>query len=107
LLAQTEQGIPSRRACLLLDPAEDAVPYGMEPVSSGGEVIGFTARGGYGHRIGRGLAFAYLPPEVVADPSDLSIRILGREVPVSLTTQAVYDREDRRRSIGGTQAGRH
>jgi glycine cleavage system aminomethyltransferase T len=100
LLEQERTGIPSRRVCLLLDTADEALPYGMEPVLSGGKVVGFTARGGYGHRIGRGLAFAYLPPAVVSEPSDLSIRILGRDVPVSLTTEAAYDPEDRRRTIG-------
>jgi dimethylglycine dehydrogenase len=78
----------------------------MEPVSRGGQVVGFTSRGGYGHRIGRGIAFAYLPTQVVADPSDLSIRILGRDVPVSLSIRAPYDPHDQRRPIVAVAAGR-
>jgi glycine cleavage system aminomethyltransferase T/glycine/D-amino acid oxidase-like deaminating enzyme len=97
---QVESGVSQRRYCLLLDPEDDAMPYGMEPVTRHGETIGFTVRGGYGHRIGRAIAYAYLPTDIDTDAGDLTVGILGKESSVSVSTVAPYDPDDRRRVIG-------
>jgi glycine cleavage system aminomethyltransferase T len=72
----------------------------MEPVVRHGQIAGFTVRGGYGHRIGRAIAYAYLPAEVDDDADDLSVVILGKESPVRVSPSAPYDPGDRRRLIG-------
>ena len=100
LLRQVEIGVPQRRRCLLLDPGDDALPYGMEPVVRREQIIGFTVRGGYGHRIDRAIAYAYLPTEVDDGADDLSVVILGKESPVRVSSSAPYDQDDKRRLIG-------
>ena len=99
LRRQASTGVAVRRRCLLLDPADPAIPFGMEPVSRAGEIIGFTVRGGYGHRIGRALAVAYLPVDVDADDDDMAVTILGAASPVTIARTTPYDPGDERRRI--------
>ena len=99
LQRQVESGVSQHRWCLLLDPEDEALPYGMEPVARRGQTIGFTNRGGYGHRVGRAIAYAYLPADVDQDADDLTIGILGKESPVTISRVAPYDPDDRRRVI--------
>jgi len=106
LLAQQERGIEVRRVCLLLDAGHEAMPYGMEPVVRGTEVVGFTDRGGYGARIERAIAMAYLPTSLIGTPEGLAVRILGHDIPAFISTAVPYDPQDRRRRIDPADPGR-
>jgi len=79
-----------QRVWLLFDPASSAFPSGMEPVSCNGQLVGFTVRGGYGPRIGRSIAVAYLPTSVVDSGSRFTVSILGDECPVALSTEPPF-----------------
>jgi dimethylglycine dehydrogenase len=80
-----------RRVWLLFDPNSDAQPNGMEPVSQAGKLVGSTVRGGYGHRLGRAIAVAYLPHEVILEGNGLTVGILGEEWPVSMSFGPPYE----------------
>lgn len=90
LIERDATGPAQRRVWLLFDPRSDAQPSGMEPVSLDGSLVGFTVRGGYGSRIGRALAVAYLPPEVIEVGTGLTVAVLGEECPVTLALQPPY-----------------
>ena len=62
-------------ACLVLDDPL-AVPLGSEPVRVDGEIVGRVTSGNYGFRVGRAIAFAYLP----ADRADIGAPRRGRGV---------------------------
>ena len=75
-LARLKQ--PPRWRCTSLEvEAGDADCHGGETVYLAGEVAGFISSGGYGHRVSKSLAFAFLAPGAVAEPRELHVDILG------------------------------
>ena len=54
------------------------------------EVLGIVTSGGFGHTIGKTIAFAYLPP-AEAVHSDYVIEAFGREIQVTRHDQCLYD----------------
>ncbi len=90
LLDRHRDGVPRHRAWLLFDADVPVLPSGMEPVSQGGRLVASTVRGGHGHRLGRAIAVAYLPTDVVEDPSGLTVGILDEEWPVVAERRAPY-----------------
>ena len=80
----------------LYDLLLDADAHGWEPVQRDAAVVGHVTSGGYGHRVGRSLAFAYLPVEHAAPGTALSVEILGSRRPAVVVAQPVYDPGDER-----------
>jgi dimethylglycine dehydrogenase len=76
--------------------AEDADVRGGEPVLLGDNVVGVTTSGGYGHTVGKSLAFAYVQPHYVVPGSTFDIIILGERRRSMLLSEAVYDPENLR-----------
>ncbi len=76
--------------------AEDADVRGGEPVLSGDSVVGVTTSGGYGHIVGKSLAFAYVQPHYAVPGSTFDIIILGERRRSMLLSEPVYDPENLR-----------
>lgn len=90
LLERHASGVDRHRVWLLLEPSSEAQPNGMEPVSRDGELVGFTVRGGFGPRLGRAIAIAYLSTDVVESGSGLTLGILNEEYPVTISAHPPY-----------------
>lgn len=71
--------------------ADDADVAGGEAVLSGDEVIGVTTSGGYGHHVGKSLAFAYVNSGYDAVGSSFDIEILGERRKATVLGAPVYD----------------
>ncbi len=71
--------------------ADDADVRGGEPVFAGGDVIGVTTSGGYGHTVGQSLAFAYVDPWFSAPESAFDIEILSKRYRAKVLAEPVYD----------------
>ncbi len=56
--------------------AADADCHGGEGVLLDGEPVGITTSGGYGHTVGKSLAFAYVSPAASANGTELTVDIL-------------------------------
>ena len=73
---------------------DDDVPcecFGNESVVHDGKHVGVITSGGYGHRVGKSLAFAYVPEELVAQDVKLSVDTsLGRRE-AHVEMDALYD----------------
>ncbi len=95
LLRQRDRGVERSLACLVVD-AEDADARGYEPVRAAGEVIGYVASGGYGHRVEKSIAFGYLPTAYLEVGTQLEIDILGDRRPARVAEQPLYDPENQR-----------
>jgi dimethylglycine dehydrogenase len=76
--------------------AEDADVRGGEPVLSGDNVVGVTTSGGYGHTVGKSLAFAYVQPDYAAPGTAFEIIILGQRRPSKILSKPAYDPENLR-----------
>jgi 4-methylaminobutanoate oxidase (formaldehyde-forming) len=90
LVASREAGGPSQRLrCLVLDDPL-SVCLGNEPVRVNGDPAGRVTSGGYGHRVGHSIAYAYLPSEV--DVGDrVEIGVFGDWVAAEVKAEPLYD----------------
>ncbi len=79
-----------RLAYLELEPGDTEV-LGNEPVYAAGEIAGVTTSGGYGHWVGKSLAFAYVKPELAEIGTALEIAVLGQRRKAKVIAEPVYD----------------
>ncbi|WP_417733773.1 FAD-dependent oxidoreductase [Roseovarius sp.] len=98
LAKRLEAGPAKRLVTLCLD--DDRAPaHGGASVMQGERVVGTVTSGGYGHRVGKNLAYAFVRPEVSKKGCDLKVDVLGRLVAAVVSEKALYDRgSDRVRS---------
>jgi len=71
--------------------AHDADCWGGETVYSNGSVAGFVSSGGYGHRVKRSLAFAYVSSECSEVGTKLQVEILGERRRANILDGPAYD----------------
>ncbi len=95
LLRQRKQGVPQAFATLEVD-ADDADPWGNEPLYLDGDMVGRATSGVYGHAVGRSLALAYLRPEAAALGTELAIDILGSRRAARVIPESPHDPENER-----------
>ncbi|MEM7334767.1 MAG: FAD-dependent oxidoreductase [Chloroflexota bacterium] len=76
--------------------AGDTDVAGGEAVMLGDEVIGVTTSGGYGHHVGKSLAFAYVNNGHDAPGSTFDIEILGERRQATVLSKPVYDPKNER-----------
>jgi len=93
LLEQKEGGGPERRLrCLVLDEPR-AVAFGDEPVRVDGDPnrgYGRVTSGGFGHRVERSIAYAYMPPALEVG-ARVEVGIFGRWVGAEVAREPLYD----------------
>ncbi|HJQ56457.1 MAG TPA: FAD-dependent oxidoreductase [Vineibacter sp.] len=85
---------PQRRLCVFVSSA-DVPLYGSEAILRDGEVLGVTTSAGYGHTVGKWIAFGYLPASA-ATHRDFEIEAFTRRFPVTRIDAAAYDPERKR-----------
>ncbi|MGK0272381.1 MAG: dimethylglycine dehydrogenase [Cocleimonas sp.] len=57
-------------------------------------LIGTVSSGGFGHRVQKNIAFAFVDPKVAEIGTELSIRIIGRNYHAIVSEQCLYDPEN-------------
>ena len=95
LVRQREEGVPQAFVTLEVD-ADDADPWGNEPLYLDGEMVGRATSGVYGHAVGRSLALAYVRPEAAALGTELAIDILGSRRAARVIPESPHDPENER-----------
>ena len=71
--------------------AGDVDSRGGEAVMAGGTSIGITTSGGYGHRSGKSLVFAFVKPDFAAPGSTFDILVLGEARKATVLAEPVFD----------------
>jgi glycine cleavage system aminomethyltransferase T/glycine/D-amino acid oxidase-like deaminating enzyme len=90
LEAIRDRGVTRRLVPMLLDePA--AVVLGKEPVTAGGEVVGYVTSAGYGYGIGRCIAYAWVPTDLAAPGTSLQIEYFHRRHTATVVTEPLFD----------------
>jgi 4-methylaminobutanoate oxidase (formaldehyde-forming) len=90
LLAAREAGGPAELLrCLVIDDPL-AVCLGNEPVRVRGEAVGRVTSGGYGHRVGESIAYAYLPSDVDVGER-VEVAVFGDWVGAEVASEPRYD----------------
>ena len=97
LQAEMQRGASKRFVTMTVDDPTDGEPFGdavyLSPVQSGGQDVGLVVSAGYGHRVGKSIAYAVIEEEAfAAGLNDLSISILGRNRTAQIVEgDALYD----------------
>lgn len=88
-------GIKIKLAYLEIDaPHLDVI--GQEPVYSGDRIVGSITSGGFGHAVGKNLAFAYVEPEFAEKGATFEVEMNGDRYAATVLTDAAYDAENQR-----------
>ena len=90
LLAQKEQGVPNAYRTIEID-ADDADPFGNEPVYIDGEVAGRGTAGGYGHHVGKSLLLGYVRSDAAEIGRACEVRVLDQRRPARIIAESPYD----------------
>ncbi len=82
---------PRRKlSCMTLDdPAR--VVMGKEPILDGDRVLGYVTSANYGHSIGRGIVYGYLPVEYAEVGTAVDVLYFGERLQATVTREPLYD----------------
>ena len=70
---------------------EDADPFGNEPVYYNDKIVGVVTSGGYGFRVNKSLAFAYVEAELAQNVKEFQIKIQGEKRRATVLEEMAYD----------------
>jgi len=69
----------------------DSDCVGNEPVYVGDRVVGVTTSGGFGHKTGKSLAFAYVPPEMTAAGTEFEVLVFQERRKARIIPDSIWD----------------
>jgi len=95
LRAIRSQGVSRRLCCMTLDDP-DAVVMGKEPIIDGRRVLGYVTSANYGHSIGRGIVYGYLPTSHAAPGTDVEVLYFGEGLPATVVPEPLVDPQGRK-----------
>ncbi|MXY92699.1 MAG: FAD-dependent oxidoreductase [Caldilineaceae bacterium SB0664_bin_27] len=84
------QGNTRQLCCMTLDNPE-AVVMGKEPIMDANRVLGYVTSASYGHTIGRGIVYGYLPLDYVKVGTSVDILYFGERLPATVAKEPLYD----------------
>ena len=90
LLQQIERGPRKRLVSLTLD-CDIAPAHAGDPVFAHGRQVGSITSAGYGHRVAKNIAYAYLDPQASAIGSEVSVGLLGEHYDALIVDPLLYD----------------
>jgi 4-methylaminobutanoate oxidase (formaldehyde-forming) len=95
LLRRRQSGGPAQKLrCLVLDDPRSAC-LGNEPVRVDGTPRGRVTSGGYGHRVEKSIAYAYLPAATEVGDR-VEIMVFGEWIGAEVTREPLYDPQNER-----------
>ncbi|WP_438391842.1 GcvT family protein [Caballeronia sp. DA-9] len=83
--------VPSHRLVTLEIDALDADATGFEPIWIGGEVVGHTTSGGYGHTVKKSLAMGFVMSERIDSSTAYEVHVLGERRNARILSDIPYD----------------
>ena len=96
---KSKDGGPRSVLVYLTVDADDNDCAGNEPVYGEGRMIGVTTSGGYGHSVGKSIAFAYVEPAYAAAGTALEVRMLGHDRAATVVAEPLYDPANERMRV--------
>lgn len=90
LLERMQRG-PRRRLSSMTVDCDVAPARGGDPVFHGARQVGTVTSGGYGHRVGKNIAYAYIDPEYSEPGASLAVGILGERYAAVVVSRVLYD----------------
>jgi dimethylglycine dehydrogenase len=87
---------PKERFVPLLVEARDADAAALSVVYRGAEVVGLVTSGGFGYRLNRSIALAYVRSDLAALGTKLAVEILGERCRAVVAAEPLYDPDNLR-----------
>ncbi len=87
---------PKERFVPLLVVATDADAAAVSIVYRGAEAVGLVPSGGYGYRLNRSIALAYVRTDLTAPGTELEVEILGERCRAVVAREPLYDPDNLR-----------
>ena len=84
------EGVRRRLCCMTLDDAS-AVVVGKEPILDGDTTLGYVTSANYGHSVGRGIVYGYLPVEYAVEGRKVDVLYFGERVGATVASEPLYD----------------
>ena len=89
------QGLVRRLCCMTLDDPNRVV-VGKEPILDGDRVLGYVTSANYGHSIGRGIVYGYLPIDHAEAGTKVDVLYFGERLQATVANEPIYDSDGRR-----------
>jgi dimethylglycine oxidase len=89
-VSRRAQSVRRQLTCLTIDDPS-AVVLGKEPVFAGEQCVGYVTSAGYGYRIGRGVAYAWLPSGIAQPGQQVHIGYFEHRIPAVVTAEPLFD----------------
>jgi dimethylglycine dehydrogenase len=93
LLEQIERG-PGKLLVSMTVDCDIASAHGGDPVFADAQQVGSVTSAGYGHRVAKNIAYAYVNPDQAEIGTRLSIDILGEKYDAIVVEPILYDPEN-------------
>lgn len=74
----------------------DSDCMGNEPVYAGERLVGITTSGAFGHKVGKSLAFAYVPPDMTAPGTAFDVLVFTERRKARIIPEPAWDPENAR-----------
>ena len=82
---------PSKLLVSLEVDCAEASAHGGDPVFHNGKQVGVVTSGGFGHRINKNLAYAYVDPELASEGQALTCQVIGEDCAAVVAPRGLYD----------------
>jgi dimethylglycine dehydrogenase len=97
-LSRKQRGQRMKLVCLAVDNT-DADCRGNEPVYHHSKIVGITTSGAYGHAVNQSLAFAYVPPELIATGTEFEVMMFTEMRKARIVSDPVWDPQNLRLKV--------
>ena len=95
LREKLQSGVDIKIVYLEID-VNDADARGNEPVYNNDKIVGVVTSGGYGFRVNKSLAFAYVKSELAKDGTELLVEIQGQKRKAKILNSPAYDPQNKK-----------
>jgi dimethylglycine dehydrogenase len=95
LREKLQSGVDIKIVYLEID-VDDADARGNEPVYHNNKIVGVVTSGGYGFRVNKSLAFAYVQSDLAEINKEFDIKIQGQKRRAIVLKGMAYDSENKR-----------
>ena len=89
------RGLTRRLCCMTLDDP-DVVVMGKEPIMDGKRVLGYVTSADYGHSIGCGIAYGYLPMSHTEPGTSVDVLYFGERLKATVAQDPLFDPQGRK-----------
>ena len=82
---------PTRKLCCMTFDDPNAVVMGKEPILDGDRMLGYVTSANYGHSIGCGIVYGYLPIDYAEAGTNVEVLYFGERIPATVANEPLYD----------------